>query len=382
MKTAFLVTVTAFALLLSSQTPAAGEEISVSMEAKSKSGPLFRELARPVKASLTVKVSVPQGAPRITPLKFANVTFPKDMTFNPNSRRTPACPSTKVGDQSNLAAGIAEIVDLCPRSVVGTGTAIVQLGQSTKPQSTLRDTQMVIFNAGRDAVGRPKIVIYAFSPSANTGVLMRGVLEESGELKINIGVLPFDSSVSEFTLGIPGDPLTVPNLKSKEVITVRGQDPDYLRAKCSRGAWLARGEFLVGSRDFPSGVPTGDETLIRSDPFELLCKASEGKPALTARVIGGPRVVASRAQARFRLKLRNVGSATAKDVRLRATGLATGNFRVGSLKPGGSRVVPFKVRVRPAGLGKRVGRIVFQMSAEDRPLAPKASARLTIVPSR
>jgi len=333
-----------------SSAMAANETIGLSLAANRSEGPLYREVYRPVDASLAITVNVPARTPLITPLKSANVTFPADMDFFPDPKKTPTCSESKLNEQSNLASGVASVVSLCPRSVVGTGTAVVQLAQQSSPGSAIHDPKLIIFNAGRDGTGRPKITIYGYSKTVNTGLLMHGTLARDGQLKIDIGVLPFDSSVSQFTLGIPGDPIDADDTASPgATATVAGQDPSYLRAKCSTGAWRATGDFLLGNRVFPSGASIGEGYHLQSNPYELSCEGRRGKARLGINKVRGPRRIVHGRRAHFVATIRNSGTATARLVRLRAFGAARGNLRIGKLPPGSSR----KVRLALKASGRK-----------------------------
>ncbi len=341
---------------------AANESIGLSMEATPGPGGLYREVARPIGASLTVTVTVPSESPKVTPIKVANVTFPEDMDFFPNKEKTPPCPDSALNSQSNLAAGIAAIVDLCPKSVIGTGSSVVKLAKNNKDSfANLTDPRLVIFNAGRNGKGRPKIVIYGYSKSVNAGLLMHGTLASDGQLRIEIGVMPFDSAVSEFTLGIPGEDLEVPDDSAPGGSrTVKGLDRAYLRGKCSTGTWLATGKFVLGERSDPSGVPVGEETLLSSNPFELPCEGKAGHAKLAIRAIKGPRKIKARGKAGYVLTISNPGTATATNLRLGATGAVTGTGKTGSLGPGESSKVRLPV---VAGSRKGKGKIRFRVSA-------------------
>lgn len=264
------------------------------------------------------------------------------MDFFPDSGRTPACPDSKLNEQTNLAAGIQAIVALCPDSVVGTGDAKVKLAKLNQPVADVTDPQLVVFNAGRNQSGRPRILIYGYSKTVNTGLLMRGTLARDGQLRIEIGVLPADSAISEFTLGIPGEPLG----------DVKGLDPEYLRAKCSTGTWRATGAFVLGERADPSGTPIGPDTLLSSNPFEMSCKGRAGAPRIAIARVSGPDRVRPNRKTTFRVKIRNSGFATARGVKLKVRGALSGTRLVGSVPPQGSRTV--KVRATSASRrGKR-----------------------------
>jgi len=329
---------------------AQNESIGLSLEARPSAGALFREVERPVDASLTVTVTAPSGQPTVTPLKVANVTFPSDMGFFPDASKTPACGEDALNDQSNLAGGVADIVALCPRSVVGTGTAVVQLGKLNLPQFTLVDPRLVIFNAGRNEAGRPRITIYGYSKTVNSGLLMHGVLATDGELKIAVGVLPADSSVSQFTLGIPGDPIEVEDPESGSgTSTFKGLDPQYLRATCSTGTWTATGAFVLGERAYPSGDPTGTETMLDSNPFSLPCDGRPGRPKLRIDRIKGPSRIDPGGKGRFVVKVTNFGTATARKLTVASSGAATGTRRDGSLAPGATRNIALRVKAKRGG---------------------------------
>ena len=359
--TTFMLTLALASIAFVSTARAGNETIGLSLAAKPTSGPLFKEVHRPLSASLTVKVSNPETESTILPLKQANVTFPADMGFFPDPKKTPVCPDSELSNTSNLAAGIPAVVALCPKSVVGTGTSTVQLAQSKEAFATVTDPQLIIFNAGRNKSGRPKIKIYGFSKTVNSGLLMQGVLARNGELKVEIGVLPFDSSVSEFTLGIPGEVIEVPNPGSGQGASrYQGLDPAYLRGKCSTGDWRASGEFLLGARAFPSGIPLGDDFLIASNSFNLPCDGRAGRANLKIRRISGPRQVAPGKKARFLLKVANPGTATARRVRLKATGLVKGSRNLAKLAPGQTRQIVLNTRARAR---RASGRVVFAVTA-------------------
>jgi hypothetical protein len=363
----YLVTLVLTAALLGPvvAAQAANESIGLSLDARPSAGPLYREVYRPIDASLTVTVTSPDSEATITPLKVANVTFPGDMEFFPNPKKTPACPDSRLGEQTNLAVGVAQITALCPDSVIGTGTSVIQIAKFKS--GTVTDPKLVIFNAGRNRAGRPKIKIYGYSKYVNSGMLMQGVLARNGELKIAIGVLPFDSSVSQFKLGIPGEPIEVADTASgKDTSTVKGQDPDYLRGKCSTGTWRASGRFLLGDRAYPGGSATGPESEVSSNSFALPCKRHSGKPRIRIIKITGPRKVLTGGRGKFTVHVTNPGTATAKNVKLAVRGAARGSSRTRALAPGRSRRIQVTVKGERA---KGRDRITFRVSAEGRILA-------------
>lgn len=359
MKRTALISLLAIAVLMTGPwvANAADESIAIELEAEPNAGPLYKEVYRPLDANLTVTVSSPPIEPGILPLKVANVRFPGDMEFFPDPAKTPVCPPGKLNETSNLSAGVIATVALCPRSVIGTGSAVVQLAQ--QKFGTVTDPKFVIFNAGRNASGRPKILIYGYSKSVNSGLLMRGTLATNGDLKIDIGVLPFDSSVSSFVLGIPGDPLVITDEGNPEPVTVKGLDPAYLRGRCSTGNWRATGAFELGKRQHPSGIPTSPTVFLESDPFDLPCEGRRGKGKLQVVRADGPKTVRTGQKVRYRVSLRNRGTATVRPVTLKVTGQATGSARIGKLAPGQTKEMTVSVRV---AAGAEAGKLRFRAS--------------------
>jgi len=357
-----LAFVAAALLLPAGHAAASGESIQLSMQAEPNAGPLFREVPRPVDASLSVEVVPSPSSPTVTPLKVSNVTFPADMSFHPDPKVTPVCPPSKVGPDTNLAQGTAAVVALCPRSVIGTGSSTIYLAQAKAIK--LNDPQLVIFNAGRDGHGRPKITIYGFSRSVSSGLLMNGVLAENGELKILVGVLAASSSVADFTLGIPGEPLIVPDDSAPGgERTIKGLDPTYLEAKCSTGTWNATGEFVLGNRDGSTGEPIGEETLLHSNPFTLACSGRKGTPKISLSNARGPRRVKSGTRGTFTVTVANRGTAAAKKVDVRSSGGA--HASISRLAPGTSRKLKLKVPVN-GRTGQRK-RVIFKSFAGGEP---------------
>jgi|GEM_PF-1170694 len=345
---------------LSATASAAYESVELSLEAAPASGPLYREVYRPVAASLDIRVSVPFETPKVTQLKVSNVTFPPEMDFFPNPKLTPACPKSKIGPSTNLGLGIIATVDLCPKSVVGTGTsAIHPAGLSN---ALIDDARLVIFNAGRTARGRPKLTIYGYSKAAGTGVLMNGVLASDGQLKILLGILPYASSVSEFTMGIPGDPLEVEDSQSSGgTRTIKGLDPGFLRARCTDGTWHATGQFVFGDRDGATGQPIGEETQVASNPFDLECSGLTGKPRVAISKISGPRSMKAGSKGVFVLKLANNGTSSAKSMKINVTGGAKGAVTIDKFAPGTIRSV--KVPVKAATRPSRNSKVKVRVSA-------------------
>ena len=246
---------------------AADETISLKTAIVPK-GKLYKKRSVPAKMQLSVQVKAPASSAKINPLKRAVVQFPRDLTFNPNNRRTPVCSDKSLSETSNLSVGVAGVVKLCPKSVVGTGTAKIYLAKVHTPASLISDPQLVIFNAGKDKRRNAKIKIYAYSKRTNVGVLMRGKLTRKGIINVAIPVLSNDSATASFVLAIPGPPLKAGGK------TIKGRDARYARIRCSKGKWVSRGTFTLGERSYPSGTPTGPSTKVKTKAFKKKCRGA------------------------------------------------------------------------------------------------------------
>lgn len=338
---------------------AGGESVELSMDAKVLSGSLYRESARPVSARLHIKVNVPEGQDSVIPMINSRVMFPQDMSFYPNSEVTPVCGTDRIGQNTNLGLGVARIVDLCPRSVVGTGTARIHLAQNKS--GILEDPELVIFNAGPDGQGRPKITIYGYSKAAGAGLLMTGSLAKSGELNISIGVMPFDSSIADFTLGIPGDTLAVEDIQSPGgTLEVNGQDPAFLRAVCSTGTWKATGTFDFATRSDSTGELTSPVANVDSNAKSLPCEGLAGRPKIKLVKLAGKRRFTAGGFNTYSLKFKNNGMASLRKAFVRATGGGRGKIALGTLAPGQTRMVSLKVRFARVGKVRRTLKFVVR----------------------
>lgn len=349
---------------------AADESLRIETSTTPRQGKLYKDLRLPVNTTLKVDVSAPASSPTITPLKRSRMKFPTDLTFSPNNRKTPVCPESKLNRQSPLANGVAATVDLCPRSVVGVGTAAIYLAKVHQPSTLLEDPQLVIFNAGRDRRGNAKIKIYAFAKSVNTGILMYGTLNKRGVLDVAIPVLASDSAVSTFTFNLPGTQgIQVEDGNAPGGFrTVRGLDPNYVRSKCSTGKWTTSGKFWLGERDPSTGIDTSPTFTADATPFTDNCNGLRGRARLNAKRANGPKRVRRGTVRVYRVRVRNNGTATARNVRIRVSGSGRGQARSGAIAPHTAKTIRVKVRVR-GRKGSRA-RFVFRVNAK------KASARV------
>lgn len=361
MKKTLIILLVPVLLCLSARSAAmaANETITLSTSVTPLKGQLYREKRVAASMSLSVEVHTPDSSPLVNPLKRSVMKFPKDLTYNPNNRLTPVCSDDVLNEQSNLAAGVAAIVDLCPRSVIGTGTAEIYLAKLHKPSALIADPQLVIFNAGRDSRGNAKMKIYAFSQKTNYGILMYGSLTKKGIQDVSIPVLSNDSATAKFTLSIPGPPLHV--TVGGRTRTIQGLDPNYARARCSTGTWTTGGTFTLGERSFPSGANVGPDTTVEATPFTTSCFGKVGHARLTGARVHGPRQLRQGSMRIFKVRVRNTGTATARRVKVTASGSGRGQASTGNIAPGGTRWIPVKVLV--AGRKGTRAQIVFRIRA-------------------
>jgi hypothetical protein len=307
------------------------------------SGQLFKDLPRPVKWEVEVEIKAPSQAPSVTPVKEVRASLPKEMSFNPDPDMA-VCPDSEIGPSTNLTVPPEMAIAKCPDSVIGNGTAQHYIGGVNDPNGpTLRDGVVVIFNGGLTAQGLPKIKIYGYSQGAATGIYMVGVLDK-GQLNVTIPVLPFDSATGQFHLSIPGT--------EEPHEDRRGQDPAYVRATCGDGKWDGQVDFLLGTRN-TDGSAAGEESTVAAPPLSIPCSGQPGKAKLGKLSVKGPASVKQGKKATYRVKVTNSGTATAKGLKLSASGKgAKGASSAGSLAPGQGKTVKVKVKFTSKGNSK------------------------------
>jgi hypothetical protein len=296
------------------------ESATATLEMTPRAGTLYREVARPVEWKVEAEISAPLSVPTILPMKRIDVSFPVEMSFNPDPDM-PVCPDNKVGPPPiNLSVPPKVVIARCPGSVLGNGTSDVYLARSNTPGGpSLRDPVLVIFNGGRNADGSPRIKVYGFSAALATGIYIEGTLRRN-VLSVDIAQLPVDSAVGRFDLNIPGTSSPFPER--------RGLDPAFVRATCPDEVWDSSASFTLGTRD-TGGNPTGPDSIVAAPPVSVPCSGAAGTPKLRVE-----RSVKVRRGAALRVTVRNRGTASAVGYRLKA------------LLPGRDRIVRLK-RLRP-----------------------------------
>ena len=352
------------ALSVAGSASAANESVSIETGMSPFGGKLYKELRMPVQSRLEAEVTVPDGQPLVLPMKQARIRYDRDMTFNPNNRKTPVCPESSINPQTNLAMGVSFMTDRCSRSVVGTGTSLIYVAKQTA--APLLDPQMVIFNAGRNGKGEAKIKIYAYSKNTATGILMYGTLSRSGLMVVDIPVLSFDSAVGHFRFDIPGNGMEVEDQREPDGLrTIKGLDRQYVKARCSDGAWTTNASFRMGERNPSNGADTSPTTTIQAPAFTDQCRGLAGRPNLKRKRKVFPRRARRGSRPLFRVTVVNRGTATARKVRLVGRGGIRGERRVGNIPPRSSRSFWIRPRViaRKGNRARAVVRVVARGSS-------------------
>lgn len=366
-----------------------GEVASASMSATPRKGTLYKGGFVPSNWKIEVEVTQPPPEPPATskdilPLKRVKVNFGRDIIFKP-SNKTKVCPDNKVGPGGNMSRPPADIIALCPKSVIGNGTADLYLGHKNNgngPHLSLeKDSAAVLiaFDGGKQN-GRPKIKIYGYSKQTTAGIYMETVLQPDGTLDIAVPPLSADSAVGRFDLNLPGS--TPIRYDRRTLPQSVGQDPNYLQAKCSTGSWLLTSEFVLGERpggfENPGG-PEGPETTLTAPDFTENCVGKAGKPPAGKAKLGAVKVngkaKAKRGKAQvYKVRVKNAGNAPARGVVVVAKGkgvkgktkVKIGNIpakkaKVGKLKlkftKKGKSKVTFTIRSNNAG-NKKANKVV------------------------
>ena len=345
-----------FAFALPSMASAAGETADAEVEITPRTAPTFFSNAfSPAnwKVETAIIPSGPfPGVPTITPMKVADLGFPPAtaMTFNPKASM-PVCPDDQLGPPPTTnSIEVPEMIARCPDSLLGNGTAIFGLGQSTSPTAT-RDGEILIFNGGRVG-GLPKIKIYAYSYDTTVGIYTEATLQPDGQLLFDIPRLTSDSSVRSLNLSIPGQEIVLEKpLFDKTVVLPAGQDKTYVQAKCVGDAgfpWSA--DFTLGSRD-AGGNPIGPAEIVISDTGTAPCTGVVGAAKIGSVKVTGPAKVKRNKSATYRVQVKNTGTVAVTNARLKITGRGIAfNAPVGTVNAGATRTV--NVRLKPRSTGR------------------------------
>jgi len=313
------------------------------------SGSLFKDSFKPVNWQVATAITVPDGAATISPMKVADINNPNgQLTFNPSSKM-PVCADSAIGP-GLVSIPVEQAVAKCPNSIIGNGLAKFALAQQT---ALPRDGVILLFNGGKQTTGplkgQPRIKLYAYSYDTGVGLYTESALSKSGLLNFAVPPLTADSSVTSLNLNIPGKPESL-YVVSKD-ITVNlpaGQDKNYAQARCSGSAWAFKGTFQLGSRN-TADEPTGPTTTVSSDS-STPCSGAAGKARFGGLKIKGPSSVKQGKKGTFKVTVKNSGTATAKSVKIVASGKgAKGKGTTGQITPGTSKTVKVKVKFTKKG---------------------------------
>lgn len=307
-------------------------------------GGLFKEAPRPINWRVEVEIKAPYpGSPTVQPLKRVTADFPTEMSFNPDPAM-PVCPDDKVGPDVNLTISPDAVVERCPQSVIGNGSAELYLARINSADGpTLKDPVLIVFNGGRTDTGLPKMKIYGYSKNVGYGIYMEGILTKQGILDVTIPFIPYDSAVGSFNLNIPGSSSPFENR--------RGQTPDYVRTTCRNGSWEGGSSFVLGTRD-EAGQATSPDSVVTAPRLTIPCDGATGKPRVKLGVKGRS-VAKAGARPVYRVTVRNSGTATARGVRVVAGGRgASGKAKGGNIAPGKAKTFKVKVRFKKRGVSK------------------------------
>ena len=126
-KTAAAGLILAFALAIPASANAADETLEGSFSLEPRSGQFLNNGLKP--ANWSVENTVTATGPQILPSKVMDIGNPAgEMTFNPGNM--PVCTDDLVGPPpTDLSQPVPNIVDRCPDSVLGNGTAKFALAQ-------------------------------------------------------------------------------------------------------------------------------------------------------------------------------------------------------------------------------------------------------------
>ena len=334
----FFIAIVAFFALGSLAVSTAGAETVSSSTKITPRGELSKTEKRPVDVHLEAKVMPDAGSPKIRELVNTRLNLPKDLTFS--TKGTEVCKKDIGQDNPAMANRPPEqVIADCPNSVVGGGTAVINVAGSTSPQAIFRDPVLTVFNGGDDAQGNPILLIHGYSATVlpgGHGVPMKGALKD-GVLDVSVPKLAANSAVSEFTFDLPGKV---------------GKDPKYALASCSTGKWVSNAVLTLGVPNPGTGAYDTEDFTTPQQTQD--CTAGDdsggGSAGLAAPKVKGPGSVKAGKSGTYTVTLKNTGSKALKGVKVAASGKgAKGAKKVGTIKPGKSAKAKVKVKFTKKG---------------------------------
>ena len=348
-------------LLVPGQAQATNETATVGLQV-TPAGNIYKEVRRTVAWGTTTLISTED--PSTYPLRRATLQMSPSIQFFPDPNK-PVCPDNQIGPPpTNVSVPVDTAVARCPNSVIGNGTALFQLAGVNAPEAQAAG-YIVIFNGGREPSGplasRPTIKIYAFSYSTGVGIYTEGTLSGTGQIVFEVPRLSFDSAVTSLNLNIPGEvtPMTGDGVPPGSELPA-GSQPNYVRASCPGSSWDLDGDFLLGNRD-SGNTPIPPEVTV-TDSDSIACVGLTGQARFGRISVSGPKKIRRGRKGTFRVRIPNVGTATARNVVLRVSG--RGVFlksRIGTIAPGQAK----RVKVSPRFKRKGRVRVTFLVRASN-----------------
>lgn len=341
----------AFALALPGTASAGEQVLTADFSLTPQSGGFLNNGFKPADWKIDNSVATADPAePEILPTKKIDLTLPPSgqLTFNPGN--VPVCPDNQVGPPpTNVSVPVPTIVNRCPDSVLGNGTAKFVLNRNNLNPQAVLDGVIVVFNGGTEG-GRPLVKIYAYSYDTMVGIFSEAALQTDGSLDFDIPQLTSDSSVSELNLAIPSTNVTLNNQGpgAETVVLPKGKKSDYAQAKCSTGSFNWASDFTFGTRD-TDGTPISGDTFA-SDSGSQACTGVAGKAKIGRVKVQGPSKVKRGRAAAYKVRIKNTGTTTANGVRLRVSGRGVRvNTTAGKIAAGKTRTVRVKARFTRKG---------------------------------
>jgi hypothetical protein len=366
--TAGAIAVLGMAIAIPAAANASGESADMDFSLTPKSGSFFKDAYRSADWNFQTTISTPD--PVILPMKVADLSLPPNsqMTFNPPNDM-PVCPDSQVGPPPvNVSVPVETVIDRCPDSVIGNGTAVFVLNRNNHNPAAALDGYIVAFNGGK-VNGQARVKIYAFSYDTGVGIYTEGTLSPQGDLAFNIPQLTSDSSVSNLNISLPGKDETY--FLANQQISVKlpaGQAPDYVQARCESGSFDYAGSFELGTRD-TDGTPISPTTVVQ-DQGSVACTGAAGKPKLGNLKINGPSKTKRNKKTTYKIKVKNAGTATAKGVKLKMSGKGVSvKASVGNLAAGKTKTVKLKAKF------KKKGKIKVKVQATSKNAGSKAATK-------
>lgn len=350
-----------------SSASADNENVSLSVDVSPKAGSFFQALPKAADLSVSARVDVPEGTPLVTPTKNIKVTFPRNMTMNPNNKVTPVCTDSMLSQATNLSSP-STVMSACGNSVVGTGRAVLYAARQAG--IVLDSPILVAFNAGVKN-GKPQLKIWGYAFQTEYGILMNTELQKNGVMDIAVPPLSYDSAVKDFRLQFPGPPLD----QTESGVKTQGKDPNYIRSTCpANGKLTSTAEFVLQWINLETGNPMGPAETKIPEPYTDDCTGLPGKAKLRVQKVNGPNAVKNGRKGTFRVVVRNNGTGVAKNVLVNAAGAGKGRGKGGNIAPGAQKVVVVKTTVR----GKKNRRVNVRFVAKSGNVKAAAAKKVRV----